>query len=156
MATNVIEKGTKTADHSEVAKIISSSIRWAAVGGVVPLPYVDLAAIGVVQVQMVRKLALAYGLAADDQNIKAIITSLLGTLVPAAASVSLVGSSFKIVPGPGTLIGSVSMAGFAAASTYAIGKVFVRHFEGGGTMFDFSADAIEKDLKNEFATGTKS
>ena len=76
--------------------------------------------------------------------------------MPAAASASVVGSSFKIVPGPGTLIGSVSMAGFAAASTYAIGKVFVRHFEGGGSMFDFSADSIEQDLKNEFATGAKS
>ena len=141
---------TPKADRGEVAKVLSSSMRWAAVGGIVPLPYVDLVAIGAVQVQMVRKLAALYGLDANDQNLKALVTSLLGTLVPAAASTTLVGSSFKLVPGPGTFIGSASMAGFAAASTYAIGKVLIRHFEGGGTLFDFSAEGLEADLEKEF------
>lgn len=140
----------KTADHGEVAEIIASSMRLAALGGVVPIPYVDLVAIGTVQVRMIRRLAAAYNLEVNSQNVKAVVTSLLGTLVPAAASTTIVGASFKLVPGPGTLIGSASMAGFAAASTYAIGKIFVRHFENGGTMLDFSAAAIKEDLQNEF------
>ncbi|MEP5728222.1 MAG: DUF697 domain-containing protein [Sulfitobacter sp.] len=138
--------------HEKVADIIASSVKWSAAGGVVPVPYLDLLAIGAVQVQMVRKIAAAYDMDADEQNLKAIISSLLGTLAPAAVSTSLLGSSVKLVPIGGTLLGSAGMAAFAASSTYAIGKIFVRHFEGGGSIVDFSADAIKKDLQAEFAS----
>ncbi|SNR80295.1 YcjF family protein [Puniceibacterium sediminis] len=158
MATATISKDNdKTANavdirHQKVAEIISSSVKWSAAGGVVPVPYLDLLAVGAVQVQMVRKLAAAYGQEADEQNLKAIITSLLGTLAPAAVSTTLLGSSVKLIPISGTLLGSAGMAAFAAASTYAIGKVFVRHFEGGGSMLDFSVDAIKKELQEEFSS----
>ncbi|KMK66296.1 YcjF family protein [Puniceibacterium sp. IMCC21224] len=158
MATATIakddEKTTTEADmrHQKAAEIISSSVKWSAAGGIVPVPYLDLLAIGAVQIQMVRKIAAAYGQDADEQNLKAVITSLLGTLAPAAVSTSLLGASVKLIPFSGTLIGSAGMATFAAASTYAIGKIFVRHFEGGGSMLDFSVDAIKKDLQEEFSS----
>ncbi|WP_146587874.1 YcjF family protein [Puniceibacterium confluentis] len=158
MATAALSKeDEKTATavearHGKVAEIISSSVKWSAAGGVVPVPYLDLLAIGAVQVQMVRKISAAYGMEADEQTLKALITSLLGTLAPAAVSTSLLGSSVKLIPFSGTLIGSAGMAAFAAASTYAIGKVFVRHFEGGGSMLDFSVEAIKKDLQEEFSS----
>jgi len=64
----------------------------------------------------------------------------------------LVGSSLKLIPGGGTLLGSASVAAFSAAATYAIGKVFVRHFENGGTLQNFSAEKIQDELKDEFAS----
>jgi uncharacterized protein (DUF697 family) len=137
--------------HQNVAEIISSAVKWSAAGGIVPLPYLDLLAIGAVQLKMVRKIAVAYDQEADEQNLKAVLASLLGTLAPAAVSTSLLGSSAKLIPVSGTFIGSASMAAFAAASTYAIGKVFVRHIEGGGSMLDFSVDKIKKDLQAEFS-----
>lgn len=139
------------ARHQKVAEILSSSVKWSAAGGVVPVPYLDLLAIGAVQVQMVRKIATLYQMDADEQNLKALISSLLGTLAPAAVSTSLLGSSVKLVPIGGTLLGSAGMAAFAAASTYAIGKVFVRHFEGGGSIMDFSVEGIKEDLQAEYA-----
>jgi len=160
MATTTMAKNENKAEtpveirHQKVAEIISSSVKWSAAGGVVPVPYLDLLAIGAVQVQMVRKIAAAYAQDADEQNLKALITALLGTLAPAAVSTGLLGSSVKLIPFSGTLIGSAGMAAFAAASTYAIGKVFVRHFEGGGSMLDFSVDAIKKDLQDEFASAS--
>jgi len=58
----------------------------------------------------------------------------------------------KFIPGGGTIIGSVGISVFGAASTYAIGKVFVRHFEGGGTISSLSADSIKDDLEKEFSS----
>jgi hypothetical protein len=34
------------------------------------------------------------------------------------------------------------MPGFAAASTYAVGKVFVQHLAGGGSLLDFKLKEI--------------
>jgi ABC-type branched-subunit amino acid transport system permease subunit len=48
-------------------------------------------------------------------------------------------------------VGSVGLAAFGSAATYAIGKIFVAHFDQGGTVKSFSAEAIEADLKKAFA-----
>jgi len=137
--------------HAEAARVISTAVKWSAGASIVPVPYVDLLALGAVQVKMVRDLAQVYGLDAEGETLKGVISALLGTLAPAAISGGLLGSALKVVPVGGTIIGSVGLAAFGSAATYAIGKIFVTHFEKGGTLKTFSAEAIEADLKKEFA-----
>jgi uncharacterized protein (DUF697 family) len=137
--------------HAEAARVISTAVKWSAAAAIVPVPYVDLLALGAVQVKMVRDLAQVYGLEADSETLKGVISALLGTLAPAAISGGLLGSALKVVPVGGTIVGSVGLAAFGSAATYAIGKIFVTHFEKGGTLKSFSAEAIEADLKKEFA-----
>lgn len=137
--------------HAEAAQVIATAVKWSAATAVVPVPYLDLLALGAVQVKMVRDLAQAYGLDAESETLKGVISALLGTLAPAAISGGLLGSALKVVPVGGTIIGSIGLAAFGSAATYAIGKVFVAHFEKGGTLKSFSAEAIEADLKKEFA-----
>jgi uncharacterized protein (DUF697 family) len=137
--------------HADAARVIATAVKWSAAAAVVPVPYLDLLALGAVQVKMVRDLAQAYSLDAESETLKGVISALLGTLAPAAISGGLLGSALKVVPVGGTIIGSVGLAAFGSAATYAIGKVFVAHFEKGGTLKSFSAEAIEADLKKEFA-----
>ena len=118
--------------HDEASQIIASAVKWSAGAAVIPLPYVDLIGLATVQVRMVRKLATAYDLDPDEKTLQGVISALLGTLASTTLSVTLVGSSLKFLPGAGTILGSMGMSAFGAASTYAIGKIFVRHFEGGG------------------------
>jgi len=136
--------------HAEAARVISSAVKWSAGAAIVPVPYLDLMALGAVQVKMVRDLAQIYGLEADGETLKGVISALLGTLAPAAISGGLLGSALKVMPVGGTIVGSVGLAAFGSAATYAIGKIFVTHFEKGGTLKSFSAEAIEADLKKEF------
>lgn len=137
--------------HAEAAKVISNAVKWSAGAAIVPVPYVDLLALGAVQVKMVRDLAQVYGLEAEGETLKGVISALLGTLAPAAVSGGLLGSALKVIPVGGTIVGSVGLAAFGSAATYAIGKIFVAHFDQGGTVKSFSAEAIEADLKKEFA-----
>jgi uncharacterized protein (DUF697 family) len=138
--------------HSEAAKIISSAVKWSAGWAAMPLPYVDLIGLAFVQVKMVRSLAKIYGVNQNDQALQGVIAALLGTIASTTISNALVGSSLKFLPSGGTIVGSVSLLVFGAASTYAIGKVFVRHFEGGGTVSSFSANATKDDLEKEFSS----
>ncbi|MEZ5671856.1 MAG: hypothetical protein R3E08_05540 [Thiotrichaceae bacterium] len=39
------------------------------------------------------------------------------------------------------------------AATYAIDKVFVQHFESGGTFLDFDPEAVREHFAAEFAKG---
>jgi len=136
--------------HDAAGSIISNSVRWSVAAAVVPVPYLDIAALGAVQVKMVRDLAKAYEVDPNEVTLNGVISSLLGTLGPVGAGNALVGPAVKLMPGYGSLLGSATVGAFGSAATYAIGKIFVRHFEGGGTLGDFSADAVADDLKAEF------
>lgn len=138
--------------HREAAEIISSAVKWSAAAAVIPLPFLDLAALATLQVKMVRDLAKAYSLSPNSETLQGAVSALLGTLIPSAASGALVGPSLKFFPGVGSVLGSISIAAFGSAATYAIGKIFVKHFDNGGTLDNFSADSVEADLKNEFSS----
>lgn len=137
------------------SKMISEATKWSAVASVIPVPSLDLVAIGAVQVKLVTDIAKLYGSDFKQESIKALVSALLGTLIPSGASNALAFSAAKSIPGYGTAIGFVSMAAFSSAATYAIGKIFVRHFEHGGTLADFSPEAIKADLKSEFQKAAK-
>lgn len=71
-----------------------------------------------------------------------VVAVLFGTLAPAGAAHYALTSSAKFIPGYVSAVSAVTLATFGAAATYAIGKVFVRHFENGGTFDNFSATEI--------------
>lgn len=151
MAVNVIENGeVLESSQDQAARAISSSVKWAAAASVIPVPYLDLVGLAAVQLGMVKDIAVAYGHEPKTEVTRGLISALLGTLTPAAVSGALVGSSLKVIPFSGSLLGSVSVAAFGSAATYAIGKAFVRHFENGGSIDNFSVDAVKDDLKNDF------
>lgn len=150
-ATTVEAADVEVVDvHEAAAKVIANSVKWSAAAAIVPVPYLDLAALGAVQVKMVRDLANVYGVDANSETLQGVISAMIGSLTPVALSGSLVGPSIKFIPGVGSILGSISVAAFGSAATYAVGKVFVKHFDKGGNISDFSAESIEKDLKGEF------
>ncbi|WP_295884364.1 YcjF family protein [uncultured Thiohalocapsa sp.] len=103
--------------------------------GLVPLPLFDLALLVGNQVAMVRGLSQLYAVDFDEVRTRAIITSLLAGGAPVLAVVGL-SSGAKLMPGIGSLLGSGSVAVGGGALTYAVGQVFVQHFEGGGNLFN--------------------
>jgi len=44
---------------------------------------------------------------------------------------------------------------FTGASTYAIGNLFIRHFESGGTLLNMDPQKMREHFKEEFENGKK-
>ena len=155
MNTNVNSTAVASIEDrlTAASRIISSATRWAAAAGAVPVPLLDSVALATVQGKMLADLSALYGHSIRSEVANGLVSVSLGTLLPAGVTTflgSFLGSSVKAIPGVGTALGMISMASFGSAATYAIGKVFVRHFENGGTVANFSADAVKEDLKAEF------
>ena len=51
----------------------------------------------------------------------------------------------------GTLFGVISVSAFAAAGTYAVGRLFVAHFESGGTLLDLDVERARTSLRHHSA-----
>lgn len=137
----------------EANRIVQNRIWWSVAGGLVPIPWVDIVAVTSVQLSMIASLSKLYNVPFMDNKAKNIIAVLMGSIIPSSLARGTVGSALKAVPVFGQTIGSISMSAFSGAATYAIGKVFIQHFETGGTLLDFDIDKMRGHFEQEFEAG---
>jgi uncharacterized protein (DUF697 family) len=122
--------------------------------GLVPFPVVDMVALMGIQLNMVRKLCAEYGVPFKQDAGKSVITSLLGGILPVPVGLALI-SLLKFVPVIGLTTGAVTMPVVSGASTYAIYRAFVKHFEAGGTFLDLDPSKFKSYFSEQFAKGKK-
>ncbi len=134
---------------SEAHEIILKYVAWASGGALIPLPLFDVVAITAFEVTMLKRLCQLYGLEFRQQWGKSLIGALIGTLQTGL----LAGSVLKLIPGIGLAGGMISTAAIAGAMTYAVGKVFVMHFETGGTLFDFDPARMQAYFADQYQEG---
>jgi uncharacterized protein (DUF697 family) len=120
------------------------------VGGFVPFTYVDLALISTAQLAMLAEIAKIYDVPFNKERVKLITSALLGSVVPQGLAAGVAGSAIKSIPLIGQAVGVVLMPGFAAAFAYALGKVFIDHFETGGTLLDLDPEKLKGYFKAHF------
>jgi len=128
---------------------------WSMGAGLIPVPFLDFAAVSGVQLKMLADISKIYGVPFKESSVKAVIGSLLGFIVPQSLTCGVVGSAIKIIPGIGTLAGAPAMALFSGAACWALGNVFIQHFESGGTFLDFNPDKVKEYFKAQFEEGQK-
>ena len=114
-----------------------------------PLPWVDVVALMAVHMRMLSKLAEMYEVPFLENGVKSIVSTLLGSIISTNLGVGL-GSLVRAVPWVGPIVGIAAMPGLYSASTYAIGRVFVTHFESGGTFLDFDPQKTRAYFVSEF------
>lgn len=120
--------------------------------GLIPLPLVDLAAITAVQLKMAHRISEQYQVPFSRDAVKSIIASLLSSVVATSAALSL-SSVVKVVPLIGSVSGAASMVVLSGASTYATGKIFIQHFESGGTFLDFDPEKMRARFQAFYEEG---
>lgn len=124
------------ATKSRARKLVERFSLYSGVAGLLPVPVVDVAAVGGVQLQMLRRISQLYAVPFSKNRGKAIVASLAGTMIPASTGLG-VASMAKSVPVAGTAIGAMTAPALSVGATYVIGMAFVEHFARGGTLLDF-------------------
>ncbi len=138
--------------HAAAQEVVRRFTKYAAIGGLVPL--VDLPAIAAVQLKMLEQLSHTYGLAFTDNLGKELVGTILGAGVSWNLGNALlmgVNQYIRFVPVAGQIFGLAVMPAFAAAATGTLGRIFVQHFESGGTLLDMDVTAAKSAIKSDFA-----
>lgn len=142
---------TTEAERNQLAnELVDRFSLWSGAAGLIPIPLIDVAAVGGVQLQMLRRISEIFGVPFSDNRGKSIIASLAGAIIPASTATTTAmtfGSLLKGLPGVGTAIGALTMPVFSAGVTYVIGKVFIQHFASGGTLLDFDPPDYREFIK---------
>ncbi len=136
---------------SEAQNIVETNVIVSMASGLIPVPLFDMISLTNIQFHMIQTLAEHYEIPADNIN-KSLITSLITGSLPVVSMLGL-GSFIKSIPGIGSLAGSGSVAIISGAIGYAVGQVFIRHFEQGGTLEDFNPASAKEYFSEQFKAG---
>lgn len=129
--------------HAEAHGVIHKYSAIAAAAALVPIPAVDLVTLAGVQAKMVHSIGNLHGVKIQENKLKVAVAALISTL-PARAFTAAGASALKVIPGIGSLLGTLASPAYFASTTYGIGKVFHAHFSTGGTLLNFNPDEMKE------------
>lgn len=138
-----------------IDQIIRNHVYSSMIVGFVPVPFLEFVAVTGIQLNMLRKLSNVYNIPFSKDLVKNLIGSLIGGVFPVSVGSRVAMSLIKIIPGFGIVFGSVSLSVAFGASTYAVGKVFNRHFAEGGTFLTFDPAQTKSFYWQMFKEGEK-
>lgn len=131
--------------------IIRNHVIWSMGAGFIPVIVADVLAISALQLDMIRQMCKVYDVDFAETQGKAVVTALTSSTLARLGA----GSVVKLIPVLGSIAGGAALSVMAGGSTYAIGQVFKRHFESGGTILDFDPARLKKMYQEQFEKGKK-
>jgi uncharacterized protein (DUF697 family) len=114
--------------RARARSIVERHKTFAAVGGLFPLPIVNVAGVTAVILRMVKQLSDLYGVPFERDRTRSLIVGLVGGAVPTGLGTATASTLAFVLPGH-ALIGLGVSAISAGALTRGIGLVFLDHFE---------------------------
>ncbi|NBC07780.1 MAG: DUF697 domain-containing protein [Bacteroidetes bacterium] len=131
--------------------IIRNHVIWSMGAGFIPVVVADVLAISALQLDMIRQMCKVYDVDFSETQGKAVVTALTSSTLARIGA----GSVVKLIPVLGSIAGGAALSVLAGGSTYAIGQIFKRHFESGGTILDFDPARLKKMYQEQFEKGKK-
>lgn len=106
-------------------KVVLTSVAAAAAIGLVPIPFSDAVLLVPLQVAMMAKISVIFGLSLSGQKLVQLVSGILSTIAGTLAGRAIVTGLLKLIPGFGTLVGGAIAAATAAALTSALGEAYI-------------------------------
>jgi uncharacterized protein (DUF697 family) len=129
---------------TQAQSIVERHATYAAAGGLIPLPIVNVGSVMAIILRMVKMLSRLYGVPFERDRARAVVVGLAGGAVPtglAAVATStfqyVASSALQYLVPASALLGLAVSSVTASACTRSIGRIFIAHFEGGETLDDF-------------------
>jgi len=114
--------------RARARSIVERHKTFAAIGGLFPLPIVNVASVTAVILRMVKQLSDLYGVPFERDRTRSLIVGLVGGAVPTGLGTATASTLAFVLPAH-ALVGLGVSAISAGALTRGIGLVFLDHFE---------------------------
>lgn len=135
---------------------VTSWAKWASMAGFIPLPALDIMAIASLQTFMIKELCQVYGIAFKKEIVSSVVASLVTSGVSTIVSGKLVSSVLHPIAFVGSTLGAITLPAISYATTYALGEVFIKHFEANGSIDDLEVETYDNFFKQKIAQAKES
>jgi uncharacterized protein (DUF697 family) len=117
----------------QAVAIVERYANYSAIGGAIPVPLANAAAITGLLVRMVKSLSDLYGVPFERTRTRSIVIALMGGALPTGFATIATSTISLFVPGVNVLglaVSSVTSGAYARS----IGQLFIEHFENGAAV----------------------
>lgn len=121
---------------SQANAVVERYANFAALGGIIPLPLINVAGVTVIILRMVKRLCELYDVPYEYGRARALVVSLAAGAVPTTAATVTSSTLVYFIPGV-NLLGLAVSSVTASACARAVGHRFVQHFDSGASLIDF-------------------
>lgn len=140
----------------DARSVIDTHVMLAAGASMIPSPIVDVVAIAAIEVRLIGALARVYDFPVPHKLVLGkLLVSLIGSVGPAYLTTKLY-AAVKVVP----IVGHAALASVLAvtngAAVYAVGKIFQKHYESGGTFLTGDPSGVRSYFKARYKEGKTS
>lgn len=111
--------------RSDSQKTVAGFVATATASCAVPIPVADAVVLVGEQVAMMAAISAIYKLGLTKKTLQTLVMGALGASGASVVGKTIVSSAFKLIPGMGTVAGSVISASTAGALTLALGNAFI-------------------------------
>ena len=108
--------------------IVERYANGSAIGGAIPVPLVNAAAITALMVRMIKSLSELYGVPFERSRTRAVVVALMGGALPTGFATIATSTLSYVVPGL-NLIGLAVASVTSGAYARSIGQLYIEHFE---------------------------
>jgi uncharacterized protein (DUF697 family) len=132
-AANIAAQPATALQRRRAIAIVERYANYSAVGGAIPLPLANAAAITALLVRMVKSLSDLYGVPFERTRTRSIVIGLMGGALPTGFATIATSTISLFVPGVNVLglaVSSVTSGAYARS----IGQLFIEHFENGSPI----------------------
>lgn len=110
--------------------------------GLVPVPGLDVAALGALHVALIRDLTEHYGHAFSEHAARNIVVAVAASIIPGSIGSAFGRRVLRALPFVTPGIGLAALALSSGAVSYALGAAFIHHYESGGTLGSFDPSRL--------------
>jgi len=136
---------SETPKHGLEASAMKIVYRYMAVSAgaaLIPVPGVDTAILAGVHVALIKELCDHYSVSFTEHTARNVLIAIVASVVPATIGSFAGRGILKLLPSGARIIGWALMSASSAAFSYGIGRLFILHFESGGTLLSFDTSGL--------------
>lgn len=125
-------------------RIVRRYVVISAAAGFLTIPVVDVAALGVVHIALIKALTEYYGHEFSEHAARNIVIAVAASLVPGSIGSLLSRKALRALHFVPHGLGLATMSACSAALSYGIGVGFIRHYEAGRTIESFNVQNLHR------------
>jgi uncharacterized protein (DUF697 family) len=108
----------------------------------IPVAGIDVAVLAGIHVAMIKRLCDHYAVDFSEHTARNLLIAIAGSVVRCTVGSVLGRKVLGLLPLTASLAGWVLMSASSATFSYGIGRLFIHHFEAGGTLLSFDPSQL--------------
>ena len=144
MTTQPDERPSSDNRRAGAMALVHRYVIVSAGAALIPVPVVDTVALAAVHVELIRQITHYYGKDFSEHAARNLLIAIGTSLIPGSLGSVVSRRVIRALPLVAHGFAIAAMSAFSALVSYALGTLFVEHYESGGTLQTFDVERLHR------------